>query len=165
MTDIVWTFQDDNGGNSGLTVLSQGDNVLAEIVDNKTLKVYDECYYTDLTLYASFEKQTTINSTLTFKVIDDSNIASFRLDGNDLITVGADGEISYQNFNTDLVRNDADNSSITGQIVVDTFDSNIELGVEAYTKMQTTRKLQSVIMKTTLSLMMFNIITMILQNK
>ena len=134
VTDIVWTFQDDNGGNSGLTVLSQGDNVLAEIVDNKTLKVYDECYYTDLTLYASFEKQTTINSTLTFKVIDDSNIASFRLDGNDLITVGADGEISYQNFNTDLVRNDADNSSITGQIVVDTFDSNIELGVEAYTK-------------------------------
>ena len=134
VTDIVWTFQDDNGGNSGLTVLSQGDNVLAEIVDNKTLKVYDECYYTDLTLYASFEKQTTINSTLTLKVIDDSNIASFRLDGNDLITVGADGEISYQNFNTDLVRNDADNSSITGQIVVDTFDSDIELGVEAYTK-------------------------------
>ena len=133
VVDTIWTFQGGDGQDSGLTTLQYDGDIIAEIVDNKTLVVYDECFYPTITLFASFERQTSIFETVTFQVIDSSSITSFKLGDTTLISQDTTtGDIIYDNFMADLVRNDANNSSVQGQMVISTFDKNIELDVEAY---------------------------------
>ena len=116
--DIVWTFANAEGDSQ--TTLIQNGQVVAEIVDNQTLMVYEECNYSEINLLASFLQNSNVNKTLSLTVLDDSSIVSFNI-----------GETEEDRV---LIRNDALESTVDGQIVVNTTDSGMTAELVAFIK-------------------------------
>lgn len=110
--DISWTFSE------GGTSLSQSGQVIAEIVNNQTLYVYEGYIPQEINLVASFVQMPSVHETLTLAVIDDSNITSFNIGQSD--------------EDRTLIRNDANESTVNGSIVVDTFDDKMTANLVAY---------------------------------
>ena len=110
--DITWTFSE------GGTSLSQSGQVIAEIVNNQTLYVYEGYIPQEINLVASFVQMPSVHETLTLAVIDDSNITSFNIGQSD--------------EDRTLIRNDANESTVNGSIVVDTFDDKMTANLVAY---------------------------------
>lgn len=116
--DIVWTFAD--AEDDSQTTLIQNGQVVAEIVDNQTLMVYEECNYSEINLLASFLQNSNVNKPLSLTVLDDSSIISFN--------------IGESNEDVTLIRNDALESTVDGQIVVNTTDSGMTAELVAFIK-------------------------------
>ena len=116
--DIVWTFAD--AEDDSQTTLIQNGQVVAEIVDNQTLMVYEECNYSEINLLASFLQNSNVNTPLNLTVLDDSSIVSFN--------------IGESNEDVTLIRNDALESTVDGQIVVNTTDRGMTAELVAFIK-------------------------------
>ena len=115
VTDIVWTFAE-NGG----TVLYQNNTqVVAEIVDNQTLYVSENCTsYLTIDLVASFVQMPSVTGNVSLEVIDSSSIADFYIGASDEDRI--------------LIRNDATESTVSGRIVVNTIDDEMTAELVAY---------------------------------
>lgn len=115
VTDIVWTFAE-NGG----TVLYQSNTqVVAEIVDNQTLYVSENCTsYLTIDLVASFVQMPSVTGNVSLEVIDSSSIADFYIGASDEDRI--------------LIRNDATESTVSGRIVVNTIDDEMTAELVAY---------------------------------
>ncbi len=115
--DIAWTFQENNE-----TTILRNEQVVAEIVDNQTLFVYEDYNSSEITLLASFVQMPSVQEEITFQVINDSTIEEFYLGNSEEDRI--------------LVRNDPNQSRVSGRIVVDTFDENMTMDIVVYRKYQ-----------------------------
>lgn len=123
--DIVWTFEE-----TGTQEFLRNDKLAAKI-ENQTLYVYDNFDLAKLQLRASFVRNPSIHDSVTFDVIENSTINNLVIE--DMVLYQNDTPATKQ-VEFDLKRNDANKSSVSGVLVVNT-PYQIDLEVEVYEKL------------------------------
>ncbi len=107
--DIRWGFAE----NDNKTEFYSGNDLVAEIKDNRFLYVYENCGI--IKVSATFTENSQITTTLTFAVIEAANFQTFDFGSENLI---GEGEVLKPSTEISLVRNDNNQSQVTGKISV-----------------------------------------------
>lgn len=112
--DIVWSFEDTESENPQEFVR---DDVLYATIENNVLRVNDEFGDSYITLRASFVNDTSISNVVEFEVLNRSTINNLTVDG---IALYQNDAVSTTEATFDLVRNNANLSSVDGSIIINT---------------------------------------------
>lgn len=128
--DIVWVFE--NAINTdNPRQLKNGNDVVAEIVDNKTLKVYEGFNLgTEVVLRAHSLLNPNARGTVTFRVLENSSIESLTLSGDYIdkdgvfqsgtVNIFNAGQVVTDEVEFELKRNDERMAVINGRVKVNT---------------------------------------------
>lgn len=124
ITDIVWSFED--SGNQEFVK----DDILMAKIENGKLFVFEDFDLASVTLRASFVRNTNVYENVKFEVLENSTINNLVVDDKTLYqnNVAATKQVLFE-----LKRNDANKSSVYGQIVVNS-KYNINLEAVVYQK-------------------------------
>ncbi len=127
--DIVWTILTGSSDSTGSNELVIGGITYAEIIDN-TIYISEECDLSTIELRATFVGNSEVYTTITFAVLDDTTIASYRISDADGEVVLMDENTTQNEASFELKRNFGTNSTLTGTLVLNTtYDVSLSLVV------------------------------------
>ena len=110
--DIVWTFEGSEEENSQQFVK---DGVVYATIQNDVLLVNNDYDLPQISLRASFANNTAIFGSVSFEVLENSTINYLSIDGK---TLYQNNSVSDSEEVFDMVRNNANESSIEGTIII-----------------------------------------------
>ncbi len=134
VNDVKWAFID-SLNNENMQQLVINGQVVAEIVDENILKVYSECDLSELELRAYSQMRPNVYGELSkqnknsIKVLENSTISSFTLDGDYLkgnevlsenVQIYKDNQVVTPQITYQLKRNDKDMGKLEGTLVLNT---------------------------------------------
>lgn len=110
--DIIWTFEDSEEENSQQLVK---DGVVYATIQNDVLFVNQDYDMSQINLRASFVNNTAVFGTVSFEVLENSTINNLTIDGK---TLYQNNSVATSEVTFDMVRNNANESSVEGTIII-----------------------------------------------